>query len=449
MKNKKTDVVIIGGGTAGISSAQYIAERGGRACLIERATLGGRSVKTGLQGRRFLEEALKEGFSIKSEFHKIIEYCQSRMAELSAELESQLKSIGVEVLYGEGAPRGSRSVQVDGKGESFSIETGKIIIATGSRPDSGIHLPLDGQAILSPQDFWDAKPATAPSSVMITGSEEPSFEAARFFKSLGAKVFWVNQTKRLLPEAHESLSSKLEEIAKKEKIKVLPGKKLISHLKNDDNIDVSLEGGVKFSTEKIFIVEGRKPETKGLNLEGMGMRLGVSGETLTEENLETSVPGIFSAGSVLGRESVFGLSEEEGRVAAENAMGEKRNMSSDMTPRIIHSKPEMAWIGISADLAHHHGLRAIEGKAVDFGINHANGEFCKIVCDKESQRIIGAQLVTDHASELIHLISLCIRRGLKPQSLAKMNCFRSSSANGLRLAALECVKQLKKTSKKD
>ncbi|PIQ99419.1 MAG: hypothetical protein COV66_11770 [Nitrospinae bacterium CG11_big_fil_rev_8_21_14_0_20_45_15] len=445
---KKVNVVVIGGGNAGMSAVQHIAEAGATVCLVERnSSLGGRSLKTGFYARSILEETLSLALSPQLAFPEIFDQCKNRIKELSAEWESQLKSIGVQIVFGEGKPLGSRAVQVQNSEGSETIETEKIIIATGSRPNASVHLPLDGKIILSPQDFWDLEIDQAPESVMVTGNEESSYETARFFKALGSKVFWVSGSARLLPDAHVSLSEQLEEIAKKEKIKLLPGKKLESHLKNEKNVDVTLEGGVKFTTEKIFIVEDRMPESSVLELEAMGMRMGISGEILTEENLETSVSGIFAAGSVLGRESHYGLAEEEGRVAAENALGQARNLSLDMTPRIVHSSPELAWVGILADTAHHHGLRAIEGKVESIGtglFNRGSG-FCKLVCDKETQRIIGAQLACDRAGDLIHLVSLCIRKGMKPQNLAKMNCFRSSSANGLRIAALECVRKLKNT----
>jgi len=447
---KKVNVVVIGGGNAGMSAAQHLAEAGATVCLVERnATLGGRSLKTGHYARRILEETLKSGLSPQNEFPDIFDRCKIRIKEISDEWESQLKTMGIHIVFGEGKPQGSRAVQVQTSEGTETIETEKIIIATGSRPNASIHLPLDGEIILSPQDFWDLEIDRVPVSVMVTGNEESSYETARFFKALGSKVFWVSESARLLPSAHVSLSAQLEETAKKEKIKLLPGKKLESHLKNEDNVDITLEGGVKFSAEKIFIVENRKPESSELGLEALGMRVGISGEILTEENLETSVAGIFAAGSVRGRESYYGLAEEEGHIAAENALGQVRNLSLDMTPRIVHSCPELAWVGILADTAHHHGLRAIEGKVENIGtgfLNQGSG-FCKLVCDKETQRIIGAQLACDQASELIHLVSLCIRKGIKPQNLAKMNCFRSDSANGLRVAALECVRKLKNTKK--
>ncbi len=446
---KKVDVVVIGGGLAGISAAQHLAEAGSSVCLVESNSLGGRSLKTGIHARRILEEALSLGLSPQKEFLDIFSHCKTRMSEISSQWEAQLKSVGVHVAYGKGRPAGSRAVRISNSEGDQTLEAGKIIIATGSRPNSSIHLPLDGTTILSPQDFWNLDEARAPESVMVTGCEESSYETARFFKALGSKVYWVSETQRLIPSAHDSLSTQLEETARKEKIKILPGKKLESHLKNQGNVDITLEGGVRFSTEKIFIVECRKPESSELELEGMGMRLGSSGEILTEENLETSVPGVFAVGSVLGRESYFGLSEEEGRVAAENAMGQARSMSVDMTPRVIHSSLELAWVGILADTAHHHGLRAIEGKVEESstGFPGTGSGFYKIVFDKETQRIIGAQLACRQASELIHLMSLCIRRGMKPQNLAKMNCFRSSSANGLRMAALECVKKMQNQKK--
>ncbi|QPJ66073.1 MAG: NAD(P)/FAD-dependent oxidoreductase [Candidatus Nitrohelix vancouverensis] len=443
----KKDVVIIGGGTAGIAAALTCAEMGARVGLIEKKRLGGRLLYSDSYARQIVENILPTLESGDDHFSQLKQGCEEAFGKISKNCETNLQDLGVDIIYGEGRPAG-RQVQVVGPDEKETVLEGdKIILTCGSVPHSSRHMPLDGETILSMADFWNR--SHIPASIMVLGTGDLSYETARIFKALGCKVFWVLPGSRVLSHADPELCDIMERHLKQKKIKLISNKKVESFHRREGALDITLDGGLKFSAECILVSGGRKPVDMGLD--AMGMRLGEHGEILTEETLETSTQGVFAAGSILGREGFHGLSEEEGRVAAENALGKVRKISRDMIPRMIHCSPELAWIGVSAQEAHHLGFRGLEGvvrtEALDAGVLNQEEGFVKLVADAESERIIGAQLACAHAGDMVDLISLVMRRGLKAQTLANLSCQRGSPAYGVRSAGRALLKAMKKRLK--
>ena len=134
-----------------------------------------------------------------------------------------------------------------------------------------------------------------------------------------------NNESRLFSGQDPEIIDEVENSLKKSKVKLLLDKKLSSYFKNNGRFDITLSGGVKFQAEKIVQNLDRQGNSSNLGCEGLGIRLGEHKEILVNENLETSVAGIFAVGSVTGRKTTSGVSEEEGMIAADNAMGKNRS----------------------------------------------------------------------------------------------------------------------------
>ena len=153
-----------------------------------------------------------------------------------------------------------------------------------------------------------------------------------------------------------------------------------------------------------------------------------------------------AAGSVTGSSS-SGLSEEQGRVAADNALGKSKTLNSDWVPHIVYTEPEIAAVGCTALEAHHKGFRAVEGRCDALQLGHSliqdeSAGWFKVVADKPSKRVIGAQIVSPSASEIIPLVLLAMRKGLTVGALAALPCGLSTESRGIREAAKACEKAL-------
>ena len=163
--------------------------------------------------------------------------------------------------------------------------------------------------------------------------------------------------------------------------------------------------------------------------------------------MQTTAKGIYAVGSVTGRESFDGLSDEEGRVAAENAVGKNKSLNTDWIARVIYTDPEIATVGCFALDSHHKGFRGIEGRCDLESLDHsilrgAGAGFFKIVADKSSKKIIGGQFVCKRASEFIPLILLALKKGLTVNSLAGLPSGFSAQFQGIQQAARACLRAM-------
>jgi pyruvate/2-oxoglutarate dehydrogenase complex dihydrolipoamide dehydrogenase (E3) component len=280
------------------------------------------------------------------------------------------------------------------------------------------------------------------------GGDENGCELAYFYQALGSKVFLGNYGSRLIGELDPDIVEIVEKSLKKFKVKLLLGKKILSYFKNNKLLDITLDGGIKFQVEKIIQNLERQGNSFELGCDLQGIRLGGNKEILVNEKLETSTKNIYAVGSITGRLSRPGISIEEGRIAAGNAMDKNKSMNSDWVPKIIFIEPEIACVGCFAQEAHHKGFRGIEGKVMlkdlDFSIINNNFDgFFKIVADARSGVVIGGQISSPNASQLILLVLMAIKKGLKVGALSFLASDKSNEIEGIKEAARLCIKALK------
>ena len=220
-----------------------------------------------------------------------------------------------------------------------------------------------------------------------------------------------------------------------------------SYFKNNECLDITLAEGIKFQVDKIILNLDRQGNSENLKCDTLGVRVGEGKEILVNDKLETSVPGIFAVGSATGRKSRPGISEEEGKIAADNAMGKNKSINYDWIPFIVFAKPEIASVGCFTEQSHYKGFRGIEGNArsenLDFSfLDNENEGFFKIVADARSG-VIGGQIVSPNASQLISLVVLAMKKGLKVGALVSLATDKSGEIEGIREAARLCSGAIK------
>lgn len=435
------DVIVIGGGTAGIAAAQAATAKGARVALIESNRLGGNSLFKGQLPLQVIND--RKGASDEQvSFEDLIKEVNEKAGKISKEIEDRLKSSGVNYIEGEGTLAGSHQVMVCQREGSFMLKNGKIVIATGSLSKPVSRIPFDDHSIFHSDRLLDWK--KTPASLSIIGGNKTGLEAAYLFNLLGTKVFLVDENQRLIHDKDPDLITALEAGFKKQKIKTLLGKKIISIFKDTEKIDVTLDGGIKFSTEKILVSGERLGNTVGLGLDDLSIERGPRQEIWVNENMETSLKDVFAVGSVTGRSRSLQISKEEGRVAGINAAGESESIDYDQIPFCLQTQPEIASIGCLSGNAHYKGYRAVMGRYDSSGVDGSNSsddDFCKIVADRESKRFIGAQILGAHATECIAQLQPNIRKGVTVKKLVQASepipLFKPIIS-----AAKECVRTL-------
>jgi dihydrolipoamide dehydrogenase len=445
------DIAVFGAGSSGISAAMSGADLGARVCIVEMDRIGGSQLRKGFYPIKsaigFIknnEPDVKIDGVVNAEV--LNDNINKSMMSLSEKWEKDLIESGVTIINGIGSLSSSGIISVEANEKSIDIRAKKIIIATGSKPIALPAIPFEEGVIISSDDaFIDS---SIPKTVFIMGADENGCELAHFYQALGSKVFLGSYDSRLMGQLDPDIVEIIEKSLKKFKVKFLLGKKILSYYKNNKLLDITLDGGIKFQVEKIIQNLERQGNSLEIGCDLQEIRLGGNKEILVNEKFETSTENIYAVGSITGRLSRPGISIEEGRVVAGNAMGKNKLMNPDWVPRIIFIEPEIACVGCFAQEAHHKGFRGVEGKAMledlDFSIinNNLDG-FFKIVADARSGIVIGGQISSPNASQLILLVLMAIKKGLKVGALAFLASDKSNEIEGIKEAARLCSKALK------
>ncbi|MBI4383298.1 MAG: NAD(P)/FAD-dependent oxidoreductase [Nitrospinae bacterium] len=451
------DLAVLGGGVAGISAVLRASEMGARACLIEEKGIGGSCFHNGPYPLRATLNLLRDrpdfsgstagsdnAESATADLPGLLRQVRDTVNAIAYRWRETLSSKGIAVKDGRGSLIGPSGIRVRGQDGEELVKADKVVIATGSAVDPFPSLPFDGRFVFPGDDLFSL--SEVPASVLIVGGGKAGCEMAVLFRALGSRVFVADEKNSLADGLDADVATALETEMKRRKVKLLLGKKIVSVFKDADKIDVSLEGAIKFPVDKIMLTGRRKANTDDLDTERLGIRLGERKEILVDEKMQTAAPGVYAVGSVTGSVPDPNRSEEEGRVAAENALGKERKLNPFNIP-LIYTDPELATVGYRAEDAHYHGFRAVEGRCDYSALDHSlvareSAGLFKVVADKTTKKVIGAHLFAPDASEMIPLAALAVKKGLTANDMATLACGWGSRFQGVKMAARSCVEKL-------
>ena len=451
------DVVVLGGGSAGVAAAVKAAQLGARVALVNVGRLGGTCVNVGCVPSKFLiraaalrraaERPYFRGLSAKVEVDG--EALMAHMREVVERLrkekyEDVLAYYDVEVVEGYGRLRSAQEVEVGGR----VLEGRRIIVATGSRPRipeiKGLQEAFRRGLAFTNEEFFSA--GRMPSSVVFIGGGAVAVELAQALARLGVKT-WIIYRSALLKYEEEAASKFVEELLREEGAGLVRGEATAVEAK-DGGVEVRHTGGV-VAAEAVFVAAGRIP-----NVEPLGglLRLGPHGGVEVDERMETSLPGVYAAGDVTG--GLWGVrylenaAARQGVTAAVNALGGDAKFNPLAVPRVVFTDPPVAAVGLREEDMIRGGIgcrcRAapVDAVAAAWTKGQLRG-FIKINTYPETWRvsvrrgkIAGALVVAPEAEEVINLFALAIQMGLTVDDLVDFLPSFPSLGEAARLAAL-------------
>lgn len=432
---KKYTIAIIGAGPGGYVAAVRAAQLGARVCLVEKGRIGGTCLHRGcIPSKSYIcsakaLKAVKEaglfgvevGGEAKPNLGKIRDRTRRIISSLEKGIQHLLKSNGVEVIHGAASLASPRKIRTAGEdGNQTEVEAEKIIIATGSSPAS---LPaFKGVDVLTTDTAFDME--SIPASLAIIGGGVVGCEFASIFSGFGSDVTVLELESQLLPGEDPEIVKILEREFRKKKIKLLCGVKVLKGGERDGRKALCLEDGKEIEAEKILVSVGRRPNSSGLGLEGIGAALDPKGNIIVNERMETSVPGVYAIGDITGKWLLAHAASREGIVAVENAMGIQAVMDYSAVPSAVFTDPEIGSVGLSLQDAERKGFRV---KAGTFSTrmlgkaqvtNELAGEV-RLTIEEGSERLLGARIIGPYASELIHEAALAVSRGLTVRDMGE------------------------------
>lgn len=428
-------IAILGGGPGGYTAAIRAAQLGAEVAVVEKDNVGGTCLNWGCIPTKSLlacadalsivKEADSFGIEVdgfRPNLEKMVNRKNEIVASLRGGIEQLFKQHEIEYFKDEGSLDTHGGLGIKLKSDGTKINADKILIATGSRPAKFPIFDFDQPTVLTSNEVIHI--TDVPEKLLILGGGVIGCEFASLFVRLGSEVTIVELMPQLLPFEEKRLAKQLEGYFKKSGIKILTKTSIDSVASYSDNeLTVKLSSGEELTADKLLVSIGRALNSDNIGLEQAGVEMGDKGAIKVNEKLETNIPGIYAIGDVIGGIMLAHMASAEGLVAVENALGGNKAIDRKVVPNCIFTHPEIATVGINAERAAQKGIEVTTGK-FPFAANgkaKAVGEaegFVQIISETATDKIIGAQIMGPHATDLIHELALAIRLGVKVSEIS-------------------------------
>jgi len=441
------EVLVLGAGPGGYSSAFRSADLGLKTILVERyATLGGVCLNVGcIPSKALLHTAAvmdevktmaKHGITFgapKIEIDQLRAYKDSVIGKLTGGLAGMAKARKVQIVRGLGHFLDANHIEVDltdGTGQDLNgkkevIRFQKAIIAAGSQPVSLPFLPVDPRIVDSTGALLLK---SVPKRMLVIGGGIIGLEMATVYSTLGSKIDIAEMMDGLMAGADRDLEKVWEKFNAGRFEKIMLKTRAAKAEVKPDGIQVSFEGenapAEPQTYDLVLVAVGRTPNGKKIDAGAAGVQVDERGFIAVDKQMRTNVPNIFAIGDIVGQPMLAHKAVHEGHVAAEAAAGHKSYFDAKQIPSVAYTDPEVAWAGLTEEqckaqgIAYEKGLFpwAASGRAIANGRDEG---FTKLLFDTNTNRIIGGGIVGTHAGDLIGEVCLAIEMGADAVDIGK------------------------------
>ena len=418
---ERFDLLVVGCGPAGEKAAAQAAYFGRRVAVVDRDPPGGTMVAGAVSTKTMREAALYlTGFTRHQIYgvgldllpETLVDRLRSREADVT-ELMTEAVRRNLrrhDIAYVEGTarlgPEHTLTVSPAGGRPERVLAADAILLAPGSRPFHPPGIPFDDPDVL---DSETAGALDRPlQSLVVVGGGAVACEYASIFQALGAAVVLVDRGPRLLPFLDADISALLADIFSSRGMRVLSSTDIAGVTRADGTLRVETSAGEALGAEKVIFAAGRTGNTEQLGLKEAGVATDDRGRILVDDHFETSVPGIYAAGDVIGPPALASVSMEQGRVAACYAMDIPFKQTVDpLTPFGVYTIPECAMVGLTQQQAQEAGIEHAVGMALfednsRAAIAGAGEGALKLVVRSDDRRLLGVHIIGEGATELVH-----------------------------------------------
>jgi mercuric reductase len=461
--DRSPDVAIIGAGSAGFAAAIRAAELGAHVALIGHGTIGGTCVNIGCVPSKTLIRAVETLHQTRA---------ASRFAGIQARAEpvdwravvaqkDELVRALRHAKYIDVLPEYEQVTYLDGQARltpdgvavnGAVLTTGKVVITTGASPAIPRIPGIDEVPWLTSTTALDL--AELPASLLVIGGGVIGCELGQMFARAGVNVTIVCRS-RLLPQAEPEISAALEEYLRNEGIDVRCGIQYRAIRNAGDGVVLDLsnnESSEVVTAQRVLVATGRRPNTAGLNLEGVGVALTPNGAIKVDDRLRTTRAGTYAAGDVTGRDMFVYMAAYGAKLAVENALnGDGRRYDAASMPEVVFTDPQVATVGLTEAQARERGLDVrtvilpLEQVPRAIAARDTRG-LIKLVSQREDGLLLGAHMLAPEAGDSIQTAVLAIKQGLTVNDIAETIFPYLTTVEGLKLAALGFGKDIAKLS---
>ena len=456
-------VVIIGSGSASFAAALRAAEEGATVTIVEAGVVGGTCVNVGCVPSKILIRAAQMAHqqarhpfpaidkrTPRIDRAALLTQQQGRVEELRyAKYEAILESnASITLVQGRARFIDAHTIEVSQAGAAPQrLTADRVLIATGRSPI------IPGTPGLSATPYWTSTTALladqTPEHLLVYGASVVALELAQAFLRLGSKVTLIARS-TLLSKEDPAISAGLQSALEAEGMRILIHTQIqtVSHDGTAFHIDTGAE---KLKGDRLLIATGRQANTANLGLELAGVAVDSSGAVVIDEHMRTSVSHIFAAGDCTNQPQYVYVAAAAGTRAARNMMGGDAVLDLTAMPAVVFTDPQVATVGLSEDQARAEGIevdsRTLALENVPRALaNFDTTGFVKLVTDKATGRLIGAQILSAEAGEMIQTAVLAVRNRMTVQELGDQMFPYLTMVEGLKLCAQTFFKDEKQLS---
>ena len=424
----KYDVTIIGSGPGGYVAAIRCAQLGLKTAIIDRyPTHGGTCLNVGcIPSKALLDSSehfhvakhkfAEHGIEIndpKANIGQMVKRKNEVVDQTCNGIEFLMKKNKITVFVGHGSFVNRNTIKItpkDGNGEEQTIETDKVIIATGSKPICPPSFNYDKERIVTSTEALNFK--EIPKRLLVIGAGVIGLELGSVYARLGTEVEVIEYADAALGGMDADLGKELMKVLKKDlkfkfhlghmvKTVTNDGKKVtLTAEKRKDGKEIVIEG------DYCLVAIGRKPYTDSLGLENVGVELDERGRIKTDAHLQTNIEGIFAVGDVVKGAMLAHKAEEEGVYVAEFMAGQKPHINYNLIPGVVYTWPEVAAVGQTEEELKTAGIPYKVGKFPFKALGRARASadtdgFVKILAHKETDEVLGVHMIGARCADLI------------------------------------------------
>lgn len=444
------DLIVIGGGPAGYVAAIRAAQFGLRvACVEAESVLGGTCLRVGCIPSKALLESSERYVEARSQLtaHGVrlsgVELDLAAMMQRKTEivqalakgLDSLFRKHHITRLQGRGRLAGAGQVQVGDQ----RLTARHIIVATGSRPAELPGVTLDGDRIGTSTEALSYR--EVPRHLIVIGAGYIGLELGSVWRRLGAEVTVLEFLPRILPGMDSDIAAEAQKIFSRQGLRFQLNCRVRAARVEGNECVVETENGEPLRGDRVLVAVGRRANTDGLGLETVGVTPNARGFIPVNEHFQTSVPGIYAIGDVIGGPMLAHKAEEEAVACVEHIVTGVGHVDYNTIPSVCYTEPEIAAVGRTEDQLKEQGVSYRKG-VVPFlangrarSLGHTDGRV-KLLADTQTDRVLGVHIIGPRAGELIAEAATAMAFGASSEDLARCCHAHPTLAEAIKEAAL-------------
>ena len=452
------DLIVIGAGPGGYVAAIRAAQLGMKvACIEKEPSLGGTCLNIGCipskallnSSEKFVEisnHAAEHGIKtskIDLDLNVLMDRKTKIVKKLTTGIGFLFKKNKITHIPGMASFVDKNTISITNGKNEITASAKNFIIATGSSSIEIPNIPVDEKQIVSSTGALSL--SKIPKSLLVIGGGYIGLEMGSVWSRLGSKVTVVEALDRIVPTMDGEIAKEFMKMLTKQGLEFKLSHKVSSAKSGKSGVDVEMETSdkkkIKENYEIVLMSVGRKPNTEGLGLEKIGIKLTEKKSIEIKDNFQTSVEGIYAIGDVAPGPMLAHKAEEEGVACVEFINGQKPHINYDAIPAIVYTNPEIASVGKTEE--------QLKQEKKDFKVGKfpfmANGRalttsasdgFVKILVDKQTDEILGAHIIGHDAGQLIAEIVTTIEFGGSAEDIARVCHAHPTTSEAVKEAAL-------------